>query len=143
VFPRVGGRRVAVAAVAALVVLSGCSKPPNLDHQEQVAFARACASLIERNVVQADPPIRDLAGEALNLDDPADFYAKLEKLRGPDTFNFDDPGKIDRSPKDLLDDPCRPRTHSDSSSTSTNSTSNSSTSTNSTSNSSSSTSSTK
>ena len=103
-------RRGATAAAALLtfVVLSGCSTPANLDRQEQVAFARACASLIERNIAQANPPVKDLSGDELNLDDPAAFYATLLRLRGPDYFNFNDPSNADRSPKDMLDTPCRP-----------------------------------
>jgi hypothetical protein len=110
VFIRRSRRAAAVsAALIAFVALSGCSQPANLDHQEQVAFARACASLIERNVVQANPPVKELDGEQLNLDDPAAFYVALERLRGPDTFDFHDSTDADRSPKDKLDDPCRPK----------------------------------
>jgi hypothetical protein len=104
--------RRAAAAAAALVAfgaVSGCGTPARLDRQEQVAFARACASLIQRNIVQANPPVRELEGEQLDLDDPAAFYSTLERLRGPDTYNFHDPKDADRSPKDKLDDPCRPR----------------------------------
>jgi hypothetical protein len=95
-------------ALLGFVVLSGCGTPAHLDRQEQVAFARACASLIERNVVQADPPVKDLSGDRLNLDDPSGFYATLLRLRGPDYFKFDDASNADRSPKDMLDTPCRP-----------------------------------
>ncbi len=40
--------------------------------------------------------------------DPAAFYATLERLRGPDTYNFDDPKDAARSPKDMLDN-CHPQ----------------------------------
>jgi hypothetical protein len=100
---------MAITAVVALVVLSGCGAPAHLDRQQQVAFARACTSLIERNIVQADPPVKELDGQQLNLDDPQAFYATLERLVGPDTFNFNDPNSADRSPKDMLDSPCRPQ----------------------------------
>jgi hypothetical protein len=58
-------RRVATAAAAlvAVVALSGCGAPSNLDGQEKEAFARACTSLIERNIAQANPPVNELAGE--------------------------------------------------------------------------------
>jgi hypothetical protein len=99
----------ATAALAAVVALSGCGAPANLDAQQQVAFARACTSLIERNVVQANPPVKELDGQTLDLDDPAEFYSTLERLRGPDFFSFDDPSKAAQSPKDQLDTPCRPQ----------------------------------
>jgi hypothetical protein len=103
-------RRAATAAAAllAVVALSGCGAPANLDGQEKEAFARACTSLIERNIVQANPPVKELGGEQLNLDDPTEFYDTLERLRGPDSFSFDDPSKLAQSPKDQLDTPCRP-----------------------------------
>ncbi len=99
----------------ALVVLPGCGAPSNLDQQEQVAFARACASLIERNIVQATPPVRDLAadpgrGTKLDLDDPAAFYSALQQYRGPSTFDFHDPADALAAPKDLLDNPCKVNT---------------------------------
>ena len=99
----------ATTALVALVAVSGCSAPSKLDRQEKVAFARACISLIERNIVQANPPVKTLDGQQLGLDDPAAFYATLERLRGPDTYNFDDPSKADRSHKDMLDNPCKPQ----------------------------------
>src|SRR5262245_42152477 len=108
-------RRAAVAGAAAVVfgALTGCGTPPHLDRQQQVAFARACVSLSERNIVQADPPVKELEGERLDLDDPAAFYSILERLRGPDTFDFtfdvNDPNAARRSPKDKLDDACRPK----------------------------------
>jgi hypothetical protein len=98
-----------IATLAAVVALSGCSTPANLDAQEKVGFARACTSLIERNIVQANPPVKDLSGEQLDLNDPAEFYATLERLRGPDTFSFNDPKTAAQSPKDQLDNPCRPQ----------------------------------
>jgi hypothetical protein len=103
--------RTAVAASALIVVvaLSGCSAPSKLDQQEKVAFARACTSLVERNVAQANPPVKELDGQRLDLSDPATFYATLERLRGPDTYNFHDPSKAENSPKDMLDNPCKPQ----------------------------------
>jgi len=95
--------------LVALLAVSGCSAPSKLDQQEKVAFARACTSLIERNVVQADPPVKELDDQQLDLGDPAAFYATLERLRGPDTYNFDDPSDAARSPKDKLDTPCKPQ----------------------------------
>jgi hypothetical protein len=97
------------AVLVALGALAGCGTPPHLDRQQQVAFARACVSLIERNIVQADPPVKDLSDERLDLDDPEAFYSTLERLRGPDTFDFNNPDDAAKSPKDKLDDACRPR----------------------------------
>ena len=103
-------RRAATAtALVALVAVSGCRSRSELDQQEKVAFARACTSLIERNVVQANPPVKELDGQRLDLNDPAAFYAALERLRGPDTYNFNDPSKAGNSPKDMLDNPCKPQ----------------------------------
>ena len=101
-----------LVAFGALVVLPACGAPSNLDQQQQVAFARACASLIERNVVQATPPVRYLAqdpgkGTKLDLEDPAAFYAALQKYRGPSTFDFHDPAQATSAPKDMLDGPCK------------------------------------
>ena len=81
-------------AIAIVVVggLAGCGTPANLDHQEQVAFARGCASLIERNLSGNSPPrAATLDGEDINLDEPSLFYSVLERLRGPSTFNLHDP----------------------------------------------------
>lgn len=110
---------VACAAVVALGALTGCTTPAGLDHQEQVAFARECTSLIERNIAGAKPPVRELSGQTLDLANPASFYSTLERLRGPDTFDFNNPTDVDRSPKDKLDEPCRPRTPSSTTTTST------------------------
>jgi hypothetical protein len=101
-----------LVAFVALAVLPACGAPSNLDHQQQVAFARACTSLIERNVVQATPPVRYLAqdpgkGTKLDLRDPVAFYAALQKYRGPSTFDFHNPGDALNAPKDLLDGPCK------------------------------------
>ncbi len=93
----------------ALLALVGCGTPSNFDGQEKVAFARECTSLIERNLGSATPPIRQLGGATLNLDDPASLYAELERLRGPQTFSFDQSKSADRSPKDQLDIPCSPQ----------------------------------
>jgi hypothetical protein len=82
-----------IACVTALVVLfAGCGTPSNLDETERVAFARACASLIERGMSDKTPPrIATVGGQQVNLDDPASFYAVLERLHGPSTFKFADP----------------------------------------------------
>jgi hypothetical protein len=111
-------RRVCIAlvALAGLAVAPACGTPSGLDHQEQVAFARECASLIERNVSGFEPPVRGLGNETLDLADAAAFYATLGRLRGPQTFHFDDPADADRSPKDKLDEPCRTRAPAKSSS---------------------------
>ncbi|MEY2447547.1 MAG: hypothetical protein QOH79_1023 [Acidimicrobiaceae bacterium] len=77
--------------VAVVVALAGCGTPPGLDRQEQVAFARECASLIERGLSDREPPrVAVLGNEDVNLDDPAAFYSQLERLRGPSTYNLHD-----------------------------------------------------
>jgi hypothetical protein len=79
-------------AVTIVVVLAGCGTPPNLDHQEQVAFARACTSLIERSLSDNKPPrVGVLENDELNLDNPTAFYSIVERLRGPSTYNLHDP----------------------------------------------------
>lgn len=103
-----GRRRAATrfAAAAALVVaLAGCGKPPNLDREQQRAFARACTSLVERGLSDDDPP-RDalLGGEEINLDDPVAFYSILERLRGASTFNLHDPKHSADTGRKPLDD---------------------------------------
>ncbi|MEY2454656.1 MAG: hypothetical protein QOD92_4230 [Acidimicrobiaceae bacterium] len=78
--------------MAVVVALAGCGKPPNLDHDEQVAFARGCASLIERGLSNDAPPRNGrLGSDQLKLDEPSAFYSLLERLRGPSTFNLHDP----------------------------------------------------
>ena len=73
-------------------MIIGCGAPSNLDHQEQVAFARACASLVERGLSDNTPPRTALlGGEEVNLDDPPSFYSVLERIRGPEYFNLHDP----------------------------------------------------
>jgi hypothetical protein len=92
------------AAVAAVAALTGCGTPPDLDHQEQVAFARGCASLIERGLSDNTPPRTALlGGDELNLDDPSAFYALLEKLRGPSTYNLHDPKHATDTARQPLD----------------------------------------
>src|SRR5437868_5287819 len=76
-------KRIALAGavLGALIALTGCGTPPGLDHQEQVAFARECTSLIERNLSDNQPPRTALLGsEELNLDKPSLFYSILERL---------------------------------------------------------------
>jgi hypothetical protein len=92
---RLGVGRIATrfaAAVAVAGVLAGCGTPPDLDQQEQVAFARECTSLIERNLSDNEPPRTALLGnETHDLDNPSSFYSVLERLRGPSTFDLHDP----------------------------------------------------
>jgi hypothetical protein len=88
-----------------VVALAGCGTPPNLDHQEQVAFARECASLIERNLSDNDPPrTANLGSDELNLDEPSAFYALIERLRGPSTFDLHDPKRSTDTARQPLDD---------------------------------------
>jgi hypothetical protein len=107
--PRHGTRRVAtrLLTVAAVVSLAGCGKPANLDHQEQVAFARECTSLVERNLSGDTPPRRgSLGGENVNLDEPSSFYSILERIRGASTYNLHDPkhnADVGRQPLDNCD----------------------------------------
>lgn len=93
------------AATIVVLVLAGCGKPANLDHQEQVAFARECTSLIERGLSN-DPPPRAaaLAGEQISLDNPSAFYSVLERLRGPSTYNLHDPKRSTDTARQPLDD---------------------------------------
>lgn len=99
----------AIASVLVVGGLTGCGKPANLDHQEQVAFARECASLVERNVADNDPPRRaQLANETLTLDDAPAFYSILGRLRGPSTYNLHDPKHAADTARQPLDD-CNPK----------------------------------
>ena len=97
------GRAKAALAVLIVVVLGGCVSPKKLDEQEQVAFARACASLIERNLANDHPPIGTLSGQTLDLTDGESFYRTLGSLRPPSFFDFHDPNAVAKSPKDKLD----------------------------------------
>jgi hypothetical protein len=95
--------RVALVA-AVVVVLAGCGTPPQLDQEEQVAFARECTSLIERNLSDNSPPRTALLGsDKLDLDAPASFYSLLEKLRGPSTFDLHDPKRQADTARQPLD----------------------------------------
>ena len=114
--PLAGRRRAATRFACALVgvlsisTLAGCGTPPDLDHQEQVAFARECASLVERNVAENEPPRRVQVGdETLTLDQPSSFYSILERLRGPSTYNLHDPKHDADTARQPLDD-CNPKT---------------------------------
>lgn len=79
-------------AVAVVAALAGCGTPAHLDRQEQVAFARECTSLIERNLSDNTPPRTALLGnEQIDLDNPTSFYSLLEKLRGASTYDLHDP----------------------------------------------------
>jgi hypothetical protein len=94
-------------SAAALLVLTvgGCGTPAHLDAQEQVAFARACASLIERNLSDNKPPRTGrLGSEDVNLDEPSSFYSILGRIRGPDTFNLHDPKHDADTARQPLDD---------------------------------------
>ena len=99
----------AMATVLLAGALTGCGKPANLDRQEQVAFARECASLVERNVADNDPPRRaQLASETLTLDETSAFYSILGRLRGPSTYNLHDPKHAADTARQPLDD-CNPK----------------------------------
>jgi hypothetical protein len=80
-----------LALVAVLAAAAGCGTPSHLDAQEQTAFARQCTSLLERNVAN-DPDRSDrslkLDGSTFDLESGAAFYAGLERLRGPNTFDL-------------------------------------------------------
>ena len=113
--PHHGRRRAAsrlagaLAALVALPALAGCGTPSGLDHQEQVAFARECASLVERHVGDNDPPHRaQLGSETLTLAEPASFYSILERLRGASTYNLHDPQHNADTARQPLDD-CNPK----------------------------------
>jgi len=94
-----------VVAAAVVVALGGCGTPPNLDHQEQVAFARECTSLIERNLSDNTPPRAALlGGEDVNLDNPTVFYSILERLRGASTYDLHDPKRSTDTARQPLDD---------------------------------------
>ncbi|MEY2422742.1 MAG: hypothetical protein QOI95_2809 [Acidimicrobiaceae bacterium] len=100
-------RAVTRFALAGLVfvALAGCGTPSGLDHQEQVAFARECTSLIERNLSDNTPPRAALlAGEDLNLDNPSGFYSIVERLRGPSTYNLHDSTRSTDTARQPLDD---------------------------------------
>ena len=113
--PHPGQRRVAarlvcgVAAILGVGALAGCGTPAHLDPQEQVAFARECASLVERNVSEATPPRRtQLGGETLTLDSASSFYSILERIRGSSTYNLHDPKHDADTARQPLDD-CNPK----------------------------------
>jgi hypothetical protein len=91
------------------VALAGCGTPANLDEQEQLAFARACASLVERNLSDNTPPrTAELGSDDLNLDQPSSFYSVLGRIRGPETFNLHDPKHNADTARQPLDD-CSPK----------------------------------
>ena len=95
---------MAVVAIGAGTV-AGCGQPAGLDRQEQVAFARACASLIERGMSGNKPPRTAMLGsDELNLDDPTAFYSVLGRIRGPDDFNLHDPAHAADTARQPLDD---------------------------------------
>ena len=99
----------AIAATVSAAALTGCGRPPNLDHQEQVAFSRECASLVERNVSEAQPPRRaQLGDDTLTLDQPSSFYSILERIRGASTYNLHDPKHNADTARQPLDD-CNPK----------------------------------
>lgn len=99
----------ALAAIVGLGALTGCGTPPHLDRQEQVAFSRECASLVERNVADANPPRRtQLGGETLTLDSASSFYSILERIRGASTYNLHDPKHDADTARQPLDD-CNPK----------------------------------
>ena len=97
--------RFAAAAAAVVIALAGCGTPPDFDQQEQVAFARACTSLIERGLSDDEPPRTAMLGsDEVNLDDPSAFYSLLERLRGAPTFNLHDPKRSTDTARQPLDD---------------------------------------
>lgn len=99
----------AVAAIAGVGALAACGTPAHLDSQEQVAFARECASLVERNVADATPPRRtQLGGETLTLDSASSFYSILERIRGASNYNLHDPKHDADTARQPLDD-CNPK----------------------------------
>ena len=105
---RLGVGRIATrfaSLVAVVAVLSGCGTPPQLDQQEQVAFARECTSLIERNLSEKTPPrVAALGTDTLDLDHPSSFYSVLERLRGPSTFDLHDPKRQADTARQPLDE---------------------------------------
>jgi hypothetical protein len=99
----IAAKRLALLA-AVVVALGACGTPSNLDHQEQVAFARECTSLIERDLSDNQPPRAAALGtEDLNLDQPVSFYSILERLRGPSTYNLHDPRRSTDTARQPLD----------------------------------------
>ena len=98
-----------MAVLVGVAGLAGCGTPAHLDSQEKVSFARECASLVERNVAEADPPRRtQLAGETLTLDSASSFYSTLDRLRGASTYNLHDPKHDADTARQPLDD-CNPK----------------------------------
>jgi hypothetical protein len=95
--------------VVALPALAGCGTPPNLDHQEQVAFGRECASLVERHVGETQPRRVEVGSDTLNLSDASSFYSILERIRGASTYNLHDPKHDADTARQPLDD-CNPKT---------------------------------
>jgi len=104
---RPGFGRVATRFVAIVVLVGGltsCGTPKGLDHQEQVAFARECTSLIERNLSDDRPPrTATLGSDLLELDKPSAFYLLLERIRGASTFNLHDPARAADTARQPLD----------------------------------------
>ena len=99
----------AIAATLAASALTACGTPAHLDQQEQVAFSRECASLVERNVADNEPPRRaQLGDDTLTLDQPSSFYSILERIRGASTYNLHDPKHDADTARQPLDD-CNPK----------------------------------
>src|SRR5437870_880207 len=95
-----------IAVVVLVAVLAGCGTPSNLDTEEQAAFARECASLLERNLANdAGKSDRSLTldGEHLDLAAASDFYAKLAELRGPQTYDLHDPASVNSTRNTTFD----------------------------------------
>ena len=96
-------------AIIGIGTLAGCGTPAHLDSQEKVAFARECASLVERNVAEASPPRRtQLGGDTLTLDSASSFYSTLERIRGASTYDLHDPKHDADTARQPLDD-CNPK----------------------------------
>jgi hypothetical protein len=95
---------VRVAAVLAVVgALGACGTPSGFDHQEQVAFSRECASLIERNLTGGSARKTVVGDTPLDLGQPDAFYKSLETIRGPGFFRLDAPENDARTPRDMFD----------------------------------------
>jgi hypothetical protein len=95
---------VRLAACLAVVSALGAPQAPSgFDHQEQVAFARECASLIERNLTGGTGRKASVGDTALDLGQPDAFYRQLENIRGPSFFSLDASQNEARTPREMFD----------------------------------------
>lgn len=91
----------------ALFGLVACAQP-GLDAQQQQVEARECASLVERHVARAGGNgTITLDEQKLALDDPAQFYEMLARLRPPSVFRMDDKRTFRYSRSALVSDLCK------------------------------------